>query len=154
MLSDAELDAIAGGGDAAAPGLVARWDTAAGYGEHGIDDLVPDVAGNGLHGHGVHQPVRAMTGWNWDGSEDDWRLAPEQYGAIHFHDDDLDDCRLGADVRAGRCRPTCRSGVYAAAPRPARPRTTSRSSCGPRADRDGEDPVLGRPPTTWPTRTT
>ena len=35
-----------------------------------------------------------MTGWNWDGSEMNWKRKPEHYGAIHFHDDDLYDCKL------------------------------------------------------------
>ena len=39
-----------------------------------------------------------MTGWNWDCSEECYRHAPELYGAIHFHDDDLDDCRWETDV--------------------------------------------------------
>ena len=33
-------------------------------------------------------PTRAMTGSNWTGAMHDWKSAPEQYGAIHFHDDD------------------------------------------------------------------
>jgi N,N-dimethylformamidase len=33
-----------------------------------------------------------MTGSNWTGEVHHWKGAPEQYGAIHFHDDDLGDC--------------------------------------------------------------
>ena len=29
-----------------------------------------------------------MTGSNWTGAVHDWKAAPDQYGAIHFHDDD------------------------------------------------------------------
>ena len=39
-----------------------------------------------------------MKGWNWDASELDWRRAPGQYGAIHFHDDDLYDAGWETDV--------------------------------------------------------
>ena len=113
VLSDAELDTIAAGGEPPADGLVARWDTAAGYGENGIDDVVRDTGPNALHGHGVHRPIRAMTGWNWQGKQDDWRLAPEQYGGISFHDDAVTDCRweptFSWTVPAGT-----RSGCYAA----------------------------------------
>ena len=54
-----------------------------------------------------------MTGHNWTGAVMDWTRAPEQYGAIHFHDDDLVDANWQPDfeleVPAG-----LRSGVYAA----------------------------------------
>lgn len=39
----------------------------------------------------VNSPARAVTGASWSGQEVDFRLVPEQYGAIHFHEDDLDD---------------------------------------------------------------
>ncbi len=38
-----------------------------------------------------------MTGQNWDGTEMNWRHAPHQYGAIHFHDDDMIDARWETD---------------------------------------------------------
>ena len=79
-------------GDLAGVGALAAWDTTAGYGENGIDDVVRDVSGNGLDGHGVHRPVRAMTGYNWSGRHDDWRVAPGEYGGIAFHDDAVTDC--------------------------------------------------------------
>jgi len=40
----------------------------------------------------VNLPARAVTGSNWDGTEMSFRHAPEQYRAIHFHEDDLADC--------------------------------------------------------------
>ena len=36
-------------------------------------------------------PTRAVTGANWDGSSDRWTETPSQYGAIHFHADDMAD---------------------------------------------------------------
>src|SRR6218665_1925246 len=33
-----------------------------------------------------------MTGVHWSGAVHDWRLAPREYGAIHFHSDDIYDC--------------------------------------------------------------
>jgi N,N-dimethylformamidase len=98
-LSEAELDALSSGGDAPAPGLLAHWDFAVGIGPRGVaTDVVADVGGNGLAGTCVNQPVRGMTGWNWDCSEECYRHAPKLYGAIHFHDDDLDDCRWETDL--------------------------------------------------------
>ena len=40
----------------------------------------------------VNLPARAVTGSNWDGTEMSASHAPNQYRAIHFHDDDLYDC--------------------------------------------------------------
>ena len=45
----------------------------------------------------INAPTRALTGHNWDGHVFDWKQAPQQYGAIHFHDDDLDDARWQVD---------------------------------------------------------
>ncbi|MFA6154011.1 N,N-dimethylformamidase beta subunit family domain-containing protein [Mesorhizobium sp.] len=72
----------------------AHWDFAAGITRNGIDaDAVADTSGNGMHGICYNQPDRAMTGWNWDGSEERFVHAPDMYGAIWFHEDSLDDCR-------------------------------------------------------------
>ena len=61
----------------------------------------------------VNSPMRQMTGHSWRGQAQDWRVCPEHYGAIWFHDDDLDDARWPADfswtVPSGT-----RSGMYAA----------------------------------------
>ena len=45
------------------------------------------------HGELINAPSRAVTGHDWDASQSDWTRAPYGYGAIHFHDDDLDDAR-------------------------------------------------------------
>ena len=92
---------------------VALWDTTAGYGESGIDDVIRDVSGNGLDAMGVHRPVRAMTGHNWSGRHDDWRVAPEEYGGIAFHDDAVTDCAWETTVSWVVPEGT-RSGCYAA----------------------------------------
>jgi len=70
-----------------------HWDTSEGYGPDGIDDVVRDVGAHGVHGVGVQRPVRAMTGYNWSGRNDDWRTAPGEYGGIHFHEDAVLDCQ-------------------------------------------------------------
>jgi N,N-dimethylformamidase len=68
-------------------GCVLAWDFA-----RAITSLrVEDSSGNGHHGHTVNLPTRAMTGSNWTSDQHDWRHAPEQYGAIHLHDDDIGD---------------------------------------------------------------
>lgn len=54
-------------------------------------DQVRDVSGNNHHGTLINAPARAVTAHDWDASQNDWTRASYGYGAIHFHDDDLDD---------------------------------------------------------------
>lgn len=81
------------------PDLVAAWNFQAEITRKGIVQTrrITDVSGAGLHGTTVNLPTRAMTGYNWDSTEQNFIHAPEQYGAIHFHDDDLDDARWQVD---------------------------------------------------------
>jgi N,N-dimethylformamidase len=64
------------------------------------------------HGELVRGPTRAVTGPGWRGDEVDWRLAPAEYDAVHFHEDDLDDAGwpVSAQVRLPTDLP---SGIYA-----------------------------------------
>lgn len=73
--------------------LLLHWDLSRGISTDRITDLGPD----GRHGHLVNLPTRAMTGHNWTGQVQNWSDAPEQYGAIHFHDDDLYDAGWESD---------------------------------------------------------
>lgn len=93
--------------------VLAHWDFAREIDERGIGtDVVSDVSGNGLAGRCVNQPDRAMTGWNWDGHEENYVHCPEQYGAIWFHDDSLDDCRWDDPIEL-RVPDGTPSGAYA-----------------------------------------
>ncbi len=58
---------------------------------------VVDAGPNGWQGELVNLPTRGMKGSNWSGREQCWRHAPEEYGAIHFHEDDLYDCGWETD---------------------------------------------------------
>ncbi len=58
---------------------------------------IRDLSGSLRHGETVNLPSRAMTGFNWAGGNNDFNVVPEQYGAIHFHDDDLYDADWEAD---------------------------------------------------------
>ena len=62
-----------------------------------------------------------MTGWNWQGIDEVFIHAPAQYGAIHFHEDDLEDCRWETDI-AWTVPDDLRSGRLRAAARPGRGR--------------------------------
>lgn len=76
-------------------------------------DRVRDISGNGLDGRTVNLPARGMSGHAFRGGEGSWVLAPETHGAIHFHEDDLEDC--GWDVAFQlSVPPSLGSGVYAA----------------------------------------
>jgi N,N-dimethylformamidase len=89
--------------------LVAQWDFA-----QGIDgERMIDTGPNLCHGDLVNMPTRAVTGALWDGSVHDWTRMPDHYAAIHFHDDDLDDCGWENDISFTVPADT-RSGFYAA----------------------------------------
>lgn len=87
---------------------IAIWDLAADMATVQVRDRSPRQ----LHGRTVNAPKRAVTGHNWDGSEMDWRRAPDQYGAIHFHDDDLHDAGWTTSLTL-TVPAEARSGVYA-----------------------------------------
>jgi N,N-dimethylformamidase len=88
---------------------IGAWDFAADM----SSDRVTDTSPNGYHGWAVNTPTRAVTGHTFDGSLSDFHLAPEQWSAIHFHRDDLDDA--GWDVGFSLTIPDdLPSGIYAA----------------------------------------
>lgn len=91
-----------------ADGLAAFWDFSV-----GIDTVTAvDLSANRLDAR-LHQlPRRATTGVAWTGAVHDWRLAPAEYGAIHFHTDDLYDCGWAPTV-ALEVPEDWRSGFYA-----------------------------------------
>jgi N,N-dimethylformamidase len=105
-LAPEEIEAAARG--EAEQGLVARWD----FSREMSSTRVVDTGPHALHGTLTNLPARAMTGSRWTGREMCFRHAPDEYAAIHFHDDDLSDCGWETDfswsVPVG-----LRSGVYA-----------------------------------------
>ncbi|MRX37389.1 N,N-dimethylformamidase beta subunit family domain-containing protein [Aminobacter sp. MDW-2] len=107
-----ELDEIRNGHRPPSQGMVAYWDTTDGYTDRGIGDVVTDIGPFHLNAKGYNRPVRAQTGWNWNGFNDCFRLAPEEYGGIEFHADALIDCNWEA-TKSLRLPETLRSGVYA-----------------------------------------
>ena len=89
------------------PGLVAAWN----FAEEIPTLRIRDTSGHGLHGELVNMPARAMTGHNWDRTHLCFTQAPEQWGAIHFHDDDIEDAGWEADFEF-HVPDDFRSGVY------------------------------------------
>jgi len=89
--------------------LLGAWDFS-----HGIPtDRLQDISGNGRHGRTWQLPTRGTTGHNWTGKIRAWTQDPSQYGAIHFHDDDLQDAGWDDDF-AWQVPSDLPSGVYAA----------------------------------------
>jgi N,N-dimethylformamidase len=77
-----EVSSLAAGGPS---GDCRRWSLA---GSFETDAFGPPESAGRLY----NAPARAVTGHNWTGAEVDYRRIPEQYGAAHFHSDDLEDC--------------------------------------------------------------
>ncbi len=73
---------------------------------------VRDCSPYGRHGELYNLPTRAVRSSRWDGSSLDCRAEPTHYAAIHFHSDDLYDCRwrstISLTIDSGLA-----SGVYA-----------------------------------------
>jgi N,N-dimethylformamidase len=89
--------------------LIAAWDFSEGISSKEVTDSSP----NHLHGTTVNMPMRAATGHNWAHRETNFTYARQEYGAIHFHDDDLDDAGWDVDFEF-RLPTQMKSGVYAA----------------------------------------
>jgi len=88
---------------------VGAWDFAADI----STDRVTDRSPNDRHGWTVNMPTRAVTGHSFDGSVANFHLAPDQYGAIHFHRDDLENAGWAVDFEL-TIPADLPSGVYAA----------------------------------------
>ncbi len=84
---DALLNAQAAPPDLGTPSLRALWDFAEGIGTERIVDRGPQ----GSHGRVENMPTRAVPGARWTGRHHRWTDAPDEYAAIHFHDDDIGD---------------------------------------------------------------
>lgn len=108
-VTDREVAALQDGASPASiPGVLCAWDFARGP----ATDKIVDTTWARCDGRLFNLPARGMKGHNWTGSEHDFRNAPEQYGAIHFHDDDLGDANWKPSFRLN-VPSDLRSGVYA-----------------------------------------
>jgi N,N-dimethylformamidase len=107
-LSGDEIGRLAAGEDPhELPDLVAAWE----LGVDTDDDRVADRAG-GHDGRCVNHPTRAVTGHGWRGEETAFHRRPEEFNAVLFHVDDLEDARW--DPAFAYAPPTgTRSGMYA-----------------------------------------
>lgn len=112
VLSKEDLDKIRDGELPEKNSILAYWDTTVGFSDNGINNTVIDIGPNKLNSEGHNHPVRAMTGWNWNGKNDNFRLAPKEYGGIDFHPDAITDAKW--KVTNSMIIPEdLKSGVYA-----------------------------------------
>ncbi len=112
LLTREELAACQQGARPPEDAILAYWDTTEGYSDRGIGWTLADTGPQGLHARGVNHPVRGMTGWNWNGRDDSYRLAPKQYGGIELHPDAVTDCRWEETNRM-QIPEGLKSGIYA-----------------------------------------
>ncbi len=82
---------------------VAAWDFSVGIDTDQISGTHP--------GRLVNLPTRGIRGSAWTGAEMDWKHAPRDYAAIHFHADDLYDAGWQTDFSV-TIPAAMRSGVY------------------------------------------
>ncbi|HTI00337.1 MAG TPA: N,N-dimethylformamidase beta subunit family domain-containing protein [Acidisoma sp.] len=90
-----------------------------------------------LHGSLVNLPARGMKGSGWTGTHHSWQAAPAEYGAVHFHEDDLYDAGWPADI-VWQLPEDAKSGAYALHVRC--------GETGPEAMRECYIPFFIRPP--------
>lgn len=110
VCSDADFEAVTGRiPERLMPAIIGAWDFSQQMESMDAVDLSP----NRLDGLVVNFPARAMTGWNWTAETINFNDAPEQWGAIHFHDDDVFDADWEVDF-ALVVPEDMKSGLYAA----------------------------------------
>jgi len=102
-----EAPALSASGGAAAPRTVASWDLSADMQAQQVPGTLPGMPALRL----VNMPVRAVRGAAWTGLHQDWKQAPQEYAAMHFHADALADCQWH-ETLALRIPAGLKSAVY------------------------------------------
>ncbi len=121
--------------------IVAAWDFSANIADNAASTHIVETSPNRLHAVGINLPVRGVTGFNWSSDYMSFRHAPQEYGAIHFHDESVDDARWTPSFTF-KVPKTLKSGVYAA-----RLRVKGSTS----AECEDYVPFFVRPPAAGPT---
>ena len=111
VLTPEEIDILAADGNtpSLAELLIGDW----AFSQEIASAAIVDRSPHEVHGETVNRPARDVTGHNWNGNEDSFLAKPSHYGAIAFHEDDLEDCRWEADFSFTVPDDTP-SGIYAA----------------------------------------
>jgi len=103
-LSADEINGIRQGKSSSNP--VAAWNFAKEFSEKKIVD---DAGGH--NGMTVNNPVKAVTGHNWQPGEMNFNHAPQQFGALHFHEDDISDANWDTSLTV-KIPAEAKSGLY------------------------------------------
>lgn len=93
--------------------IIGAWDFHANITDRIASCQIIDTSASKLHGFVINMPARAMTGYNWTADDIVYHHVPEEYGAIHFHDDDIDDARWEESF-SFKIPLKLKSGVYGA----------------------------------------
>ena len=93
--------------------VLGAWDFHSNITTNIASTFIVDSSPSHLNGFIINMPVRGMTGYNWTADEMVYHHKPEEYGAIHFHDDDIDDARWKVDFTFD-VPDIIKSGIYAA----------------------------------------
>ena len=147
VLNDAEFELLlASPGGAQVPNhmrdaIVGAWDFTANMKDNAASPTIIDTGPRGLHGQGVNLPVRGVPGFNWSSDYMSFLHGPDEYGAIHFHDESVDDARWEGAFE-WKIPEGLKSGVYAA---------RLRINGEPSAETEDYIPFFVRPPASGPT---
>lgn len=93
--------------------IVAAWDFSANIRENAASTHIVDLGPHRLHGVAINLPVRGTPGHNWSSHFMSFIHGPQEYGAIHFHDETVDDARWQPSFTM-KIPERMTSGVYAA----------------------------------------
>lgn len=87
--------------------VISSWN----FGSDARETWVADEKDSGRRLSLINMPTRAVRSSAWSGRNMDWKQAPHEYAAIHFHSDDLSDCGWKTTIQLEVPEDT-RSGVY------------------------------------------
>ena len=121
--------------------VVGAWDFTANISANAASTTIIDTGPRLLHGQGVNLPVRGVPGFNWSSDFMSFLHGPQEYGAIHFHDESVDDARWESAFE-WRVPEGLKSGVYA---------VRLRIDGNPSAETEDYIPFFVRPPASGPT---
>ncbi len=87
--------------------ILARWN----FGTGATNEWVTDEIDSSRRLALINLPMRAVRSSSWSGRNMDWKHAPQEYAAMAFHSDDLNDCQWDTTI-AVKVPSNIPSGVY------------------------------------------
>ena len=93
--------------------ILGAWDFTSNIVENAASQTIIDKSLSLSHGQCVNMPIRGVPGHNWSSKYMSFVHAPHEYGAIHFHDESVDDARWESSFSL-KIPNGLKSGVYGA----------------------------------------